>query len=190
LIGLGDEPIPGVTACIDDGVVGFVDAIAELVAAQIGPDILDGVQLGAVRGQLEQCDVVGDAQLAACFMPASPIDDHQSMRAGGHFGANLDQMQVHHLGVGAGQDERRAGPACRADRPKQIGPGIALVAGCWGTRAALGPEPGQGALLSDAGFILPPQIQRLGLGVRRQRIVYEGGEVALKDAWAAASWPG
>jgi hypothetical protein len=45
-------------------------------------------------------------------------------------------------------------------------------------------------LLSDAGLVLPPQLQRFGLGVLRQRILYEGGEVALKDACATASWPG
>jgi hypothetical protein len=48
-------------------------------------------------------------------------------------------MQVHHLGVGERQDERGTGAACRADCAEQVGPGIALVAGCWRPGASLGP---------------------------------------------------
>jgi hypothetical protein len=135
---------------------------------------------------VEQCDVGGDAQLVACLVPAGAVDDQQSMCAWGDFGADFDQMQVHHFGVGARQDERRASTACRADRPEQIGPGVALIAGRQGARAAFSPEPGQGALLSDPSLVLPPQLQRLCFGLLWQRILYEGGEVALKDACAAA----
>ena len=67
---------------------------------------------------------------------------------------------------------------------------VALIPRCHGSRAALCPSPGQGSLLADAGLLLPQEFERLAAGVLWQRCVCEGGEVALKDAWAAASWPG
>jgi hypothetical protein len=63
-----------------------------------------------------------------------------------------------------------------------------LVARAVASRA--GRNAGERALLADPGLILPPYFQRLAAGVPRQRCVYEGGEVALKDARAAASCPG
>ena len=108
---MSDEPIPGVAACLEDGIVGFEDPIAEFVAAQIGPDVFDRVQLRAVWRQVEQGDIVGDSQFIARLMPACAIDDEKSMRAGSHVEADFDQMQVHHLGVGERQDESGAIPA-------------------------------------------------------------------------------
>src|SRR5215207_3533089 len=189
-LGLGVEPEPCFGAGIDDRLVGIEHAVAELVAAQVGPDVLERVQLGAVRRQVQQGDVVGHAQPAAGPVPSGAVDGQHGMGARGDVGADLGQVQVHHVGVGERQHERGASAAGWADRAEQVGPGIALVPRRRRPGAALGPHPGQRALLADAGLVLPPEFQRLAAGALRQRRVYEGGEVALKDAWAAASWPG
>src|SRR4051794_11170110 len=44
-VGRRHEPVPRLAAGRDDGVVPFPDAMAELVPAQVLPDVLDRVQL-------------------------------------------------------------------------------------------------------------------------------------------------
>src|SRR4051794_807587 len=50
-VGRRQQPVPGVAAGGDDGLVVRPDAMAELVLAQVLPDVLDRVQLGAVARQ-------------------------------------------------------------------------------------------------------------------------------------------
>jgi hypothetical protein len=45
----GSECIPGVAAGIDDSIVAIEDTIAELVLAQVLPDVLDRIELGRNR---------------------------------------------------------------------------------------------------------------------------------------------
>ena len=61
----GGECIPSIAAGIDDGVVAVEDTIAELVLAQVLPDILDRIEFGRIGRQLEQADVVRHLELAA-----------------------------------------------------------------------------------------------------------------------------
>jgi hypothetical protein len=98
------------------------------------------------------------------------------MRVRGNAGADLGEVQVHHVGIGRRQHQPRARAARWADRAEQVGPGIALVAGRDRARAALGPEAGERALLANASLVLPPELQRLSASVLRQSLVYEGGE--------------
>ena len=44
----GSECIPGIAAGIDDSFVAVKDAIAELVLAQVLPDVLDRIELGRI----------------------------------------------------------------------------------------------------------------------------------------------
>ena len=46
--GLADQLVPGITAMIDDLVVGFEDAVGEQVIAHELPDIFDHCQAGHV----------------------------------------------------------------------------------------------------------------------------------------------
>ena len=136
---------------------------------------------------MQEGDVVWHVQLVSGLVPASPVDSEHGMGAGRHVGADLGQVWVHHVGIGGGQDQGGSDAASRAYRAKQVSPGTALIAGRWGPGAALGPNSGQRALLADAGLVLPPELQRLAAGVLWQCCAYKGGEVALKDACAAAS---
>ena len=101
--------------------------------------------------------------------------------------ADLEQMQVHGAGIGMREHQGSACAARGADGAEQVAPRTTLVTRGSRTRAALSPHPGQRALLADPALVLPPQLQRLVAGVRRQGCFHEGGEVALKDACAAAS---
>ena len=46
--GLCDEPVPGVAAGVEDGVVVIEDAVREPVLSEVLPDVLDRVQLCAL----------------------------------------------------------------------------------------------------------------------------------------------
>jgi hypothetical protein len=87
------------------------------------------------------------------------------MSAGRDTAGNLRQMTVHRVGVGLRQHEGGADRPRRTDRTKQISPGEAAVAGRSRPRAAARPQPGQRSLLTDAGFVLKPDLDRFaGVG--------------------------
>ena len=87
-------------------------------------------------------------------MPAGAVEHDHAVRARGDVPADLGEVQAHGLGVDVGQDEPGTDGALGADRPEQVGPGVAPVPGRPGPGAAARPDPGQGALLADAGLVL------------------------------------
>ena len=56
--------------------------------------------------------------------------------------------------------------------------------------AAARPDPGQGALLADAGLVLEPDLDRLAAGVLGQRLLRQAGEAFLNASCAAGSLSG
>lgn len=81
-MGLGSELSPRLAAGLDDGLVGFVDAIGEIVAAQICPDIFDWIEFGRIGRQRQQAEVGWKFQ-ALPGMPTGTIEDDHTMGAGG-----------------------------------------------------------------------------------------------------------
>ena len=77
--------------------------------------------------------------------------------------------------------------ARRADGTKQISPGEPSVAPDARTRAALGPDAGQRALLANAGFILKPDFDRPAGKLLRDCGARQLSEVFLKASCAARS---
>ncbi len=53
-------------------VVGFIEAVGELVAPQIGPYVLDRVEFGRVGRQREQADVAGDDRDSSLMCQPAP----------------------------------------------------------------------------------------------------------------------
>lgn len=100
---------------------------------------------------------------------------------------DLCEVQVHHIAVGYRQNERDAGIARGTDGAKQIRPIVALVARGSRSAAALGPNPGQRPLLADAGFVLPPKLDRLVARMRWDGVGNQIGKVFLCASWLAAS---
>src|SRR4051812_50197549 len=70
-VGRRQQPVPGVAAGGDDGLVVRPDAMAELVLAQVLPDVLDRIQLGRVGGQRQEGDVLGDGEAAGAVPPGT-----------------------------------------------------------------------------------------------------------------------
>ena len=69
-------------------------------------------------------------------------------------------MELHHVGVGVGQSQRRADTAGWTDRAEQIGVVVALVGGLPWSRSAPGPLPNEAVLLADPGLVLEPDLDR------------------------------
>ena len=156
----GHERVPGLAAGFDDGLVAGPDPQAELVLAQILPDVLDRIELGAVGRQRQEADVVGDRQRRRAVPPCA-IEHQDGVGAGGNMPADLLQMQAHGLGVDDRQHQPGAGCPLGADRAEQVGPTVAAVARRSGPGATARPDPGQGALLTDSGLVLKPDLDRL-----------------------------
>ena len=82
------------------------------------------------------------------------VEDQQGDGTDADAFADFGQMLVHGVDTDDRHDQGGADAACRADGAEQVGPGEPPVAPDARTRAALGPDPGQRALLANAGFIL------------------------------------
>ena len=136
---------------------------------------------------MQQADVVRKVQLPAELMPPGAIQQQDGMRARRDMAADLNQMQVHRLGIGLGQDKGGAGAARRTDRAEDVGPVIALIARRRRPGALFRPDVGQAALLADACFILPPELDRLAAGLGRDGVSDQCGKVFLCASCAELS---
>jgi hypothetical protein len=92
------------------------------------------------------------------------------------------EMELHGLGVGAGQGERRADAAGWANRSEQIGVFVALICGLARPRSASGPLPDLAILLANAGLVLEPDFDR-----RRFRHAVEMGAQRAREVLLNAS---
>jgi hypothetical protein len=126
---------------------------------------------------VEQADVGWQAQDPAKLMPSGTIQQHDRVCARCDVAADLDQMQIHRLGVGLGQDECRTDAPCRTDGTEDVGPVVALVARRRRPGALFAPDVGQAALLANARFVLPPEFDRLAASLGRDDISDQCGKV-------------
>ena len=186
--GLIDELVPSVAAMIDEIVVGFEDAVGEPVVAHELPDVFDRVEFGAFRRQGDDGDV-GRHDEACRHVPAGLIDQEHGVGARRDGLGDLDEMQVHRLGIAGGQDQGSALALLRADGAEDVGRGGALIAGSARACAALGPSARDLVLLADARLVLEPNLY--GLDIDRlfvRDFVQARGEVFLKSSIAPAAW--
>ena len=150
------------------------------------PDVFDRVELGRLRRQRHQGDIVGDVELGR-KVPAGLIEQQNGMGSGGHRSGDLDQMQSHGGGIAAWQNKAGGDPLGRADGPEDVGRARSLIVRCRGAGPAPGPSPGDLVLLSDPGLVLKPDLYRLARRVALGDLVQAGGEVFLNAASIAAS---
>lgn len=123
-------------------------------------------------------------------MPAGLVEDDDGMGAFFDGQRDLGQMQGHSIGVTAGQDQARGLAFAWADGAEEPSRTGALVTGCRGPAATLGPAPRDLVLLAHAGFILKPNLYLLAAGDLGGNLCQLGGKVFLKAAWASRSWAG
>jgi hypothetical protein len=104
-----------------DRLVRGPDAQAELVLAQVLPDVFDRVQLRRVGWQGQQGEVVRDDQ-GCSTVPAGPVQHQDGVGTGRDLPADLLQMQAHRLRVGRRQHQPGADGPLRTDRAEQTAP--------------------------------------------------------------------
>ena len=112
------------------------------------------------------------------------------MCALGDVARDFVEMELHRLGVGERQRERRPDASGGTNGAEEIGALIALIGRLAGPRSSPGPLPHEAVLLADAGFILEPDLER-----RRRRQAVEMGaqrarEVFLNASTIRSSWAG
>lgn len=180
-----DEIVPGEAAVVDDVIVGFEDAVRQPVVTHELPDVLDRVEFGASRRQRQEGDVGRHDQLGRT-VPSGLIKDDDGMGTGRHVEGDLFQMHAHRLAVAAGHDDAGSLAFCGADCAENPGRGSSLIARSRGTRAALGPAPGELGLLADPGFVLPPQLYGRSFGEAFADLRQTGGEAFLKMAMSSS----
>jgi hypothetical protein len=185
--GLVGELVPGVTAVVEDVVVGAEDPVGEPVVADELPDVFDRVEFGRFGRQRHQGDVVGDVELAG-EVPAGLIEQQHGMGTRRHHLGDFGQMQRHRSGVAAWQDEAGSAPLGRADRAEDIGRAGALIVRRRGPRAAPRPAAGDLVLLADPCLVLEPDFYRLACRVARGDLLEAGREVFLNATSASVSW--
>jgi hypothetical protein len=103
--------------------------------------------------------------------------------AGLHGLGDLDEMQVHRLGVAGGQDESCTLALFRTDGPEDVGRGGSLITGRTGTRAAFRPAASDLVLLADTSLVREPYfylvaVERFLTG----DCIQAGGETFLKSS--------
>jgi hypothetical protein len=99
-------------------------------------------------------------------------------------------VQLHHVGVGIGQGERRADAAGGADGAEQIGVVVALVGGLAWPRSAPGPLPNLAVLLADPGLVLKPDFDRRRFGQAFEMSLQRAREVFLNASTIRSSCAG
>jgi hypothetical protein len=90
-------------------------------------------------------------------VPSGPVHQHDPMGSGSHGLCDFRQMQVHRGRVASGQHQGRALALLRADRPEDVGRARPLVVRGAGPGSPSRPAAGDLVLLTDTGFVLPPQ---------------------------------
>ena len=127
---------------------------------------------------------------AAALMPAGAVAHQDSVRARHHLRADLREMDVHRLGVRGRHDDCGSDATFRADRAKDVGTVMAVVADHGRPRADRRPDVGVRSLLADAGLVLKPDLDGCARGAAAQRLPQQGTEVFLKASSAAGSFLG
>ena len=102
-----DELVPGVTAVVDDIVVGFEDAVRQVIFAQELPDIFGRIELRAFGRQRQERDICRNGEFVR-RVPTSLIEKQHGMRARRNFFGDFGEMQIHRKSIAPGHDEGRA----------------------------------------------------------------------------------
>ena len=118
-------------------------------------------------------------------MPTGLIHEQHGVGSWLDVKRDLFEMQLHGVGVAKWQNQTGRLAKRGTDRSEDIGRGGSLILQGESSRAAFGPAPRDLVLLTDAGFVLEPQLARLSGGGRDIR--EDVWDFFLKATTAASS---
>jgi hypothetical protein len=154
---LGDEAHPGIATGVDDGLRGVEEAERKKTLAQVEPDPLDGIELGAVWRQHDK-GYAGRHDKVVAHVPAGAVDDHDEMRVRRAGSGDLMKEDLHRCGVDGRQHQRDVLACRRTDRREDVGPEVAELLHARRALAASPPAMADPALVSDARLIGEPKL--------------------------------
>ena len=102
--------------------------MAEIVATQVFPDILDRVQLRGIGWQTEQGDIFRNCQAITGLMPPGAVANQHAMSGRTDDLADLGQVHAHDFAADPRHHHRRADGPFRANRPEQPSGVVPIVA--------------------------------------------------------------
>jgi hypothetical protein len=111
-----------------------------------------GFNSGARDGR-NRGDVARHVELGG-GVPSGAVEQQDGVGSLGDVAGDFVEMELHRLGVGEGQRERRPDASGGTNGAEEIGALIALIGRLAGPRSSLGPLPHQAVLLADARFVL------------------------------------
>ncbi len=116
--GLADQLVPGITAMIDDLVVGFEDAVGEPVISHELPDIFDWIEFWTFGWQRDDADILGYDERGG-HVPPGLIHEQYGMGTQRDGSSDFGKMQVHPLPGRRSHSDlpRGVGIAERQDKP-------------------------------------------------------------------------
>ena len=170
--------LPGVLAGIEEVGVGGEDEMAEEVVLEVLPGFFGWIALRGVGRRKDERDVLWYFQFGRT-MPTGTVGDDGGMDLWGQRGADLVEVQLHHGGIGARQNQPDGGVALRTEGAEDISIVIACVEGHRRTRPFGGPAVSASSFLTDAGFVLTPEFNGF-FGMRGGDFLKFGREVFLK----------
>ena len=162
-----------------------IEAIGPVVAAEIVPEVFDGVEFGGIGWERDEGDRHGDAESLGDVV-AGVVPDEGDVSAGGDRRGELVEEDLHDRGVEPVGDETFSPAGLRADDGEDVETlEAALFRGGW-SGAGVGPNGGQRALLAEPGFVLEPDFDGLArVGGRDLR--EDGGEFFLNASCVTMS---
>lgn len=122
-----DELVPSGATSIDDVVDAVPDGEAEIILAEILPDVFNRVQFRTIGRQRHQGDIVGHPQSLSGLVPTRTVEHDHGMRARCDMEADLLEVQAHRFGIDAPGHKAGTDAACGADRAEQPDRTVALV---------------------------------------------------------------
>ena len=158
--------------------------MAEVSFAQIEPNPLNRVELGAVGWQQHERPVLRHVQVVG-DVPPGLVHDHDGMLAWRNGCGKPVKEQLHCCGVQLRQHQGERGAGLWLHRREQVRPGVALVTQAWRSLAADEPAVAGAALLAEPCFVLKPQRQAAAW-MRRGDAVQLVLKPPFDQAWQAA----
>lgn len=120
-------------------------------------------------------------------MPTGTVQNNNGVLAWGNGLADFIKMKVHRCGVGIRQCQSHAFILLRTYGTEEVGTQVLLLAYDTWTSAFAGPDTSQRALLTDAVFVLEPDLDCFKLNVLGEFFLYALPEVFLKASCCSKS---
>lgn len=145
---------------LHEGFIVGIGAVGPVVASQIVPQIFHGIEFRGIRRKLNEGDVGRNPQRLG-RVKAGLIPDEHGVHAGREFLCELSEESIDDDGIQIRRQQADTLSAPRTDARERVQIVILRLSNRARSRALLGPHTGQRALLSEARFVLEPDLDTL-----------------------------